>query len=109
MNATASVPGTFTYTPPAGTVLNAGSNQPLSVVFVPENASSYLSVTSQVSLHVLKKPLTIRADDKSLLCGADWPLLSATYSGFVNGDTETSLDTPLILATEATTSSPPGV
>ena len=109
LNATASVPGTFTYTPPAGTVLNAGSNQPLSVVFVPENASSYLSVTSQVSLHVLKKPLTIRADDKSLLCGADWPLLSATYSGFVNGDTETSLDTPLILATEATTSSPPGV
>src|SRR5919205_302594 len=35
LNATANVPGTFTYSPAAGTVLNAGANQTLPVTFVP--------------------------------------------------------------------------
>ena len=40
LNATASVPGTFVYTPPAGTVLQAGSGQSLSVTFTPTDAST---------------------------------------------------------------------
>jgi endoglucanase len=39
LDATASTPGTFTYTPPAGTVLGAGS-QTLSVSFVPTGSST---------------------------------------------------------------------
>src|SRR5207253_913041 len=35
LNASASVPGTFVYTPAAATVLNAGSAQTLSVAFTP--------------------------------------------------------------------------
>ena len=35
LDATASVPGTFTYTPAAGTVLHAGDDQTLSVSFTP--------------------------------------------------------------------------
>ena len=41
LNATASVPGTFVYTPAAGTVLNAGRGQTLSVTFTPTDAANY--------------------------------------------------------------------
>jgi len=51
LNATASVPGTFVYSPAAGTVLNAGS-QPLSVSFTPTDATDYSTATANVSLQV---------------------------------------------------------
>lgn len=43
LNATASVAGTFTYTPNSGTILNAGTNV-LSVNFTPTDAANYNSV-----------------------------------------------------------------
>lgn len=43
LNATASVPGTFAYSPAAGTVLSAGANQTLSAVFTPTDAVDYIS------------------------------------------------------------------
>jgi probable HAF family extracellular repeat protein len=52
LNATASVPGTFKYTPPAGTVLNAGS-QTLSVAFVPFDTAKYNTVSKTVSIKIL--------------------------------------------------------
>ena len=59
LNATSSVPGTVTYSPPAGAILNAGSNLTLSVTFQPTDTNSYASVTNNVSINVLKAPLTI--------------------------------------------------
>jgi hypothetical protein len=53
LNATANVPGTFYYYPPAATVLTAGTN-PLSAVFTPSNSMDYISVTNFVSLVVLQ-------------------------------------------------------
>src|SRR5260221_14692091 len=44
LNATASVPGTFAYTPAGGTALNAGANQVLSVNFSPTDAANYNAV-----------------------------------------------------------------
>jgi hypothetical protein len=41
LNATANVAGTFVYAPVAGTVLNAGSSQTLSVTFTPTDAANY--------------------------------------------------------------------
>src|SRR4029450_11074300 len=41
LNATANVAGSFAYSPAAGTVLNAGSGQTLSVTFTPEDATNY--------------------------------------------------------------------
>ena len=41
LNAAASIPGTFVYTPAAGTVLNAGAGQPLSVDFTPTDSINY--------------------------------------------------------------------
>jgi Big-like domain-containing protein len=51
LNATANVPGTFTYTPAAGTVLKAGT-QTLSVVFTPTDSNTYSSATATVQLTV---------------------------------------------------------
>jgi uncharacterized repeat protein (TIGR03803 family) len=53
MNASASVPGSFAYTPTNGTVLNAGTNI-LSVVFTPTDTVDYSSVTGNVSVTVNK-------------------------------------------------------
>ena len=44
LDATANVPGTFTYTPAAGTVLDAGSHQGLSVSFTPTDSTDYTTV-----------------------------------------------------------------
>ena len=54
LNATASVAGTFVYSPVAGTVLNAGANQTLSVTFTPTDAANYTTATKTVSVNVLK-------------------------------------------------------
>jgi hypothetical protein len=52
LNATASVPGTFDYTPPAGTVLNAGTGQTLSVTFTPTDTTNYTTATKTVTINV---------------------------------------------------------
>jgi RHS repeat-associated protein len=53
LDATASVAGTFVYTPAAGTVLAAGS-QTLSVTFTPTNTTEYNTATATVTLTVNK-------------------------------------------------------
>lgn len=58
LNATASVPGTFTYSPAAGAVLSAGS-QTLSVTFTPTDNVTYATATAQVSLQVVPAIPTI--------------------------------------------------
>jgi hypothetical protein len=59
LNATASVPGTFTYTPAAGTVLSAGNSQSLSVSFTPTDAVSYTTASKAVTIDVQKADATI--------------------------------------------------
>jgi Bacterial Ig-like domain (group 3)/Domain of unknown function DUF11 len=53
LNATASVPGTFSYSPAAGTVLAPGTYT-LSVTFTPTDTTDYVSVTITVSITVGK-------------------------------------------------------
>src|ERR1035437_7030644 len=113
LNATATynstnVPGTFTYLSPSGTVLTAGSNQTLSVTFTPSDTNSFLPVTTNVAINVLKAPLTIAANSTNKIYGAAVPTFTASYSGFVNGDTTNSLTTQATLATSATASSAVG-
>ena len=59
LNATASVPGTFVYAPAAGTVLNAGNGQALSVTFNPTDTATYQSATAAVLLNVLPSAPTV--------------------------------------------------
>jgi subtilisin-like proprotein convertase family protein len=107
LDATANVPGTFFYTPALGAVLPAGS-QTLSVTFTPSNTALYNGASATVTLSVLPAALTVTATSQSKTYGAALPALSATYSGFVNGDTAASLTTPVSLATPATAASPVG-
>ena len=58
LDATASVPGSFAYTPTSGTVLNTGSNT-LSVVFTPTDTVDYSTATNTVSLVVTSATGTI--------------------------------------------------
>jgi glucose/arabinose dehydrogenase len=51
LNATANVPGTFVYTPAAGTVLTAGT-QTLSVMFTPADTANYTVATRTVTIVV---------------------------------------------------------
>src|SRR6185436_7210099 len=48
LNATANVPGSFTYTPAVGTVLAEGGNQSLTVAFTPSDASNYVATSKTV-------------------------------------------------------------
>jgi hypothetical protein len=55
LDAKASVPGTFDYSPPAGTVLPAGMSQTLTAVFTPADSVDYTSVKVTTRLNVLPK------------------------------------------------------
>jgi hypothetical protein len=69
LNATANVPGTFQYNPPAGTVPGVGSNQ-LSVTFTPTDTVNYTTATKTVQLTVDAFPSAPALN-----------FASATYSG----------------------------
>jgi hypothetical protein len=60
------------------------------------------------TLTITPDPLAITADNKSTVYGAPLPALTASYAGFVNGDTPANLATPVALSTDATASSLPG-
>ncbi|MDQ1729018.1 MAG: hypothetical protein QOD33_1143, partial [Pyrinomonadaceae bacterium] len=59
LNASANVSGTFTYTPAAGQVLNAGDGQTLSVNFVPTDIANYNNTSKSVVINVLKGTPTL--------------------------------------------------
>ena len=51
--------------------------------------------------NITKAPLSITADDQEREYGDANPTLTATYVGFVGGEDENVLDTPVVLATDA--------
>jgi uncharacterized repeat protein (TIGR01451 family) len=58
LNATANTPGTFTYTPPAGTVLGKGPHN-LHVDFAPTDTTNYDSTSKDVTINVLSAVLNL--------------------------------------------------
>ncbi len=84
LNATASVPGSFVYTPAAGTVLNAGAGQTLSVDFTPTDTVNYNSVLgTKVTINVNKAtPAVTWANPADITFGTalDGTQLNATAS-----------------------------
>jgi hypothetical protein len=102
LNATASVPGNFAYSPTAGTVLNAGSTA-LSVVFTPDDSADFTAATGNVSIVVLPAPLSVTASNATRGYGAANPLLTGFISGLVNGD-----NVMANYSTPATSASPVG-
>jgi hypothetical protein len=89
LNASANVPGTFSYSPAAGTVLNAGA-QTLSVTFTPADALNYTAAGATVSLTVNPAALIVTAADATRLYGRANPSLTGTITGIQNGDNITA-------------------
>ena len=94
----ASVPGTFAFTTPA-TVPNAGTYS-ASITFTPTDASTYKTTTSNVSVLVSPKAITVTADAKSKIYGSSDPTftyvssdLSATFTGALSRNTGENVGT----------------
>jgi hypothetical protein len=107
LNATASalyngtptaVPGTFAYTPAAGTVLNVGQNQTLNLLFTPTDGVNYVTAVKAVQINVLPQLVLGDFNRNGVL---DFPDLSAmlkaltdlpgyaTTQGFSDNDLKT--------------------
>jgi hypothetical protein len=106
--ASTNVNGTYTYTPASGTVLGAGTNQALSVVFTPADTASFLPVTNTVAIDVLPATITVTVANATKAYGAALPAFSASYSGFVAGQGTNNLTTLATVGTTATSSSAAG-
>jgi len=87
LDATASVLGSFNYTPPAGTVLPPGVNT-LSVTFTPNNPTEYTTATASVSLTVNQPPAITSANNTTFTVGTSGSF-TVTASGYPNSITFT--------------------
>jgi hypothetical protein len=76
LDATASVAGSFVYSPAAGTVMNTIGTQTLSVTFTPTDATDYNSISATVSLTV--NPVTT-------LPSYSWTNVRIVGGGYITG------------------------
>jgi hypothetical protein len=107
LNATSNIEGKFVYTPSAGTLLGAGERQPLTVLFTP-NSAAYEMVADTVFITIEKKDLRVTAQNQTIEEGNPLPNFTLNYDGFVEGDSESSLDQLPIASTTATSQSKAG-
>jgi hypothetical protein len=87
LNASANVPGTFTYTPALGTVLDAG-NRSLYVSFTPTDAVNYTAASQYVTIVVQKAtPIITWSNPAPIAYGTalGWTQYNATISGGGSG------------------------
>ncbi|QNK61313.1 gliding motility-associated C-terminal domain-containing protein [Pedobacter sp. PAMC26386] len=71
--------------------------------------ADFVATSVSKSLVVAKRALIVRADSKTRLYGQSNPVLTATYDGFVNGETlATAIAAPALLTTIAKPLSPSG-
>jgi len=107
LNATASVPGVFSYSPAIGAVLPAGF-QTVSATFTPTDTGHYSSATASVTLDVTPALLTITPVSATRAYGFPNPNFTYQAAGFVNGETASVLSGAPAIATTAVVTSPPG-
>ncbi len=101
-------PASLTTQPTLTTTATASSHvsgNPYTITASGAVDSNYSITYVAGSLTVTTAPLTITANNQTKVYGAALPTLTASYSGFVNGDTSASLTTQPTLTTTATASS----
>jgi hypothetical protein len=105
-------PATFNASPNTAPVLaTVPATSPVGsyAITVSKAADADYNITfSSGTLTITPAPLTIRADNQSMVFGSAVPALTASYQAFVNGDTSASLTTAVTLTTTATSASPAG-
>ncbi len=98
LNASASIPGTFEYTPSAGTVLAAGAHN-LSVVFIPKDQANYNRAQATVPVAVAKNTPSIDWEEPdSITCGTPLGAAQLNASASVQGKFEYSPSAGEVLA-----------
>jgi hypothetical protein len=113
LDATASVAGSFSYTPAPGTVLPVGSNT-LSVAFVPKNQTNYTTATASVTLTVTAPinsvPVIVSISPAFVNAGSSDFTLTVNGSGFDAGSTvywgSTALVTKVVSSVQLTATVP---
>jgi Ca2+-binding RTX toxin-like protein len=80
--------GALTYSPAAGTLLNAGNNQTLTVTAAA--TTDYSAATATVSLNVSQVTLTVTANDRTIVYAQSIPQVDGILSGVVQGDNITA-------------------
>jgi hypothetical protein len=81
LNASANIPGAFTYTPPAGTILTAGTRT-LTASFVPDDTVNYANADRSISITVKMRPTVTWAAPASIAYGT--PLSAAQLNAIAN-------------------------
>ncbi|MFM7838337.1 MAG: MBG domain-containing protein, partial [Chitinophagaceae bacterium] len=109
--ATSGVSGTPDITTPALPNSSAGIPYPIQVQQGTLSAKNYSFQLKNGVLTVLKATLTVTADAKTKKYGSENPVFTASYSGFVNGETllNSGLSGQPALSTAATATSLPGL
>ena len=108
LNASANVPGVFSYSPSLNTLLNSGINQILSATFTPTDGVTYNTISVNVQITVNKAVLTATPLNATRTYGQTNPSFMINYSGFVNSDTPSVVDTPPTATSTAVVSSSAG-
>jgi hypothetical protein len=93
----------FTYNGSANAPTSAGSYTVIGMV----NDANYQGSATN-TLVINKAMLTVTADNKTKIYGMPNPLLTASYNGFVGGESASVLSSPAVLNTTATTTSGAG-
>lgn len=70
--------------------------------------TNYSAASASGSLAITRAPLVVTANNLTMVEKSAVPALTASFSGFVNGETIAVLDTPALLSTTATSTSAPG-
>ena len=89
LNAVSSVPGSFVYTPAAGTVLNAGNDQELRADFTPTDTTNYSSASKTVTINVTEAAPTVTSISPASGPTAGGTSITIAGTGFISGATVT--------------------
>ena len=80
----------------------------ITLVFTNTNADYNTPENMTAELTITKAPLKVIASSESIKVGEDVPTFTASYDGFVNGETEKALGGELTITCSATKTSPAG-
>jgi hypothetical protein len=109
LDASSPIAGSFVYNPAPGTILNATNSQTLTVTFTPDDSIDYTSASDSVNFFVVRATLTVTAESRSMIYGADVPSFGYSITGFVAGDTASVVSGQAKLSTTASSASPVGI
>ncbi len=109
IKATASIAGSFSYSPAAGTVLPVSATPVVvTATFTPTDTTDYAGQTATASITVTPAVLTVKAVDATRAYGAADPTFTDTITGYVNGDTSSVITGTASLTSTDTATSPVG-